>query len=163
MSDMQRREVFTSLASRFRKDKEVTLRPPYYEDISLFDKECLTCKEKTCVTFCEEEIICIDEKGRPYLEFKNSGCTYCDSCASACSKEVLNLLNKKQIDAQFSIDTKTCLSWNETICSSCLDVCDKRAIKFFGMFRPIIDISLCNSCGFCIAPCPSDAIAIKGV
>lgn len=164
MSTMKRRELFTSFSSRFTKNKEdAVLRPPYFSDYSLFDKECPVCKGKECSTFCEEEIITIDERGLAYISFQDSGCTYCDKCADACGKGVLAIEDKSNINAQVSISTHECLAWKDVMCSSCLDACDPRAIKFFGVFRPIVDMELCTSCGFCFSVCPTDAIIFKGV
>lgn len=162
MSDMQRREVFSSFASRFKKVENSAIRPPYNEDVTLFHQECPNCEDKPCVTVCEEDIIKIDEEGLPYISFQDSGCTYCDNCAVSCGKGVLSLTCKdKFIKATVSIVTSECLAWKEVVCSSCLDACDERAIKFFGMFRPTIQNDICTSCGFCRSVCPTNALAFK--
>lgn len=163
MSTMQRRELFTSFATRLKKNKAVCLRPPYFQDITLFDTECPSCTQKPCVSLCQEEIIFVNENGSPCLSFEKSGCTYCDKCAQACDNEVLKVEYKKIIEAKVTISTQTCLAWNETICSSCMDICDERAISFFGMFRPMVNIEKCTSCGFCYGVCPTNAVEIKGV
>ena len=58
---MQRRELFSSLASSIRgvpskQKQERLLRPPYNNDESLFLNECSKC-DGICATVCEEEII----------------------------------------------------------------------------------------------------------
>ncbi|MCK4875054.1 MAG: ferredoxin-type protein NapF, partial [Sulfurimonas sp.] len=102
---MQRRELFSSLASSLNRDKkqEKLLRPPYFGDESLFHNECSKCDAK-CATVCEEEIIKIASDKTPYLDFSKSGCTYCDECAIACEFGVLKLEEKKLINANISID-----------------------------------------------------------
>ncbi|PLY08880.1 MAG: ferredoxin [Arcobacter sp.] len=160
---MERRELFSSLTSSFQKKEQVEsiLRPPYYVNESAFHKECINCDGK-CSNFCEEHIIKIGEDKTPYLDFSNSGCTYCDECALACNEyNVLNIEDKKQINANISIDISKCLSWNQTMCFSCKDPCLDDAIEFIGMFRPEIISDKCTSCGFCIKTCPTNAIEIK--
>ncbi len=163
---MERRELFSSLASSFNKEardetkNNILLRPPYFQNESDFHKECINCNGK-CSNFCEEHIIKIGEDKTPYLDFTNSGCTYCDECAKACEYEVLNIEHKKQINAKISIDIIKCLSWNQTMCFSCKDPCLDDAIEFLGMFRPQIIDDKCTSCGFCIKACPTQAIEIK--
>ena len=158
---MQRRELFSSLASSIKGEKkqEKLLRPPYFNDESLFHNECNKCDAK-CATVCEEDIIRIADDKTPYLLFSKSGCTYCDKCAFACELGVLNIEYKKQIGATIFIDKKSCLSWNHTMCFSCKDPCLDRAIDFQAMFMPLIN-DKCTACGFCISRCPTDAIKLK--
>jgi ferredoxin-type protein NapF len=163
---MKRRELFSSLASSFKQKEEKLeiIRPPYFNDIDDFTKSCVTCEDKSCKTVCEnenEKIIIILENGTPALNFANSGCTYCDDCATACSKDVLKVEYKKNINVTFSIDVLKCMSWNKTMCFSCKDPCLDDAIKFLGMFRPEIDNDLCTACGFCVKVCPTDAISMQ--
>lgn len=161
----RRRGLFSSLTN-FLKDEpkkieEIIIRPPYWDEIGSFDKKCLSC-EGYCATFCEESIIFIDSKNKtPHLDFKKSGCTFCDACANSCPNGVLKKEYKKNIQVSIQIDILKCLSWNDTMCFSCKEPCLKDAIKFLGIFRPSIDENLCTSCGFCIALCPNDAIKIK--
>ena len=157
---MKRRELFSSLASSINKEKkqERVIRPPYFEDESVFLTNCIEC-DGICSTVCEENIIVIQEDKTPKLDFSNSGCTYCDECANACPHDVLLLENKKHIDAKIEIDILKCLSWNQTMCFSCKDPCLDDAIEFIAMFRPEIKDN-CTSCGYCIKTCPVDAIKI---
>ncbi len=64
----------------------------------------MECLEKPCSTSCEENIIEILEDGTPKINFSNSGCTYCDLCAISCQNGVLNIEDKKQIEAKIEID-----------------------------------------------------------
>ena len=152
-----RREVFTKI---FKKDKveEVIPLPPYYKDISDFRK-CIDC-EGECAKVCEEEIIKIVDK-KPILDFSKSGCTFCDECAKNCPYEVLKVENKNFVNVLMEIEILKCLAWNQTMCRFCLDVCDDRAIKFLGLFRPEIISDICTGCGFCVGVCPANAIKIK--
>ena len=160
---MDRRELFKSFTKPFKKDekKEIVIYPPYFLDIENFAKSCVTCEDKSCKTVCEENIIIIDENGIPKLDFNNSGCTYCDECAIACEKNVLDVKYKQNIQCDIKIDTIKCLSWNGTMCFSCKDPCFDNAIDFLGMFKPSINQYRCTSCGFCISVCPTNAILVN--
>lgn len=159
---MERRELFGSLFPSKKKEKETNvIRPPYYKNKDSFSKECISCEEKPCITFCQENIIVLDDNAIPILDFSNGGCTYCDECANACPKEVLSIEDKKEIDVVVEIEMLQCLSWNNTMCFSCKDPCLDNAIDFLGMFRPSINQDKCTSCGFCISVCPTNAISIK--
>jgi len=159
---MQRRELFSSLASSFNASKqEKPLRPPYFSDESLFHKECNKCDAK-CASVCEEDIIKIADDKTPHLVFSNSGCTYCDKCADACEYGVLNIESKKRLAAIISIDKNSCMSWGHTMCFSCKDPCMDNAIDFKAMFMPSINDN-CTSCGLCVSRCPTDAIRVKVV
>jgi len=155
--DSVRRGVFTPLSKKEKKP----IRPPYVLDCELFHQVCQGCVEKPCSKFCEEAIIFIDELGAPRLSFKDSGCTFCKACATSCPSEVLGVEGEAKIFAQVSIDTAKCLAWNGTMCFTCKDSCEPNAIKFFGLFRPVINED-CTACGLCVNPCPVDAIVLKG-
>jgi len=159
---MERRELFGSLASSLKGEKkqEKLLRPPYFKDESLFQSECHKCEAK-CATICEEDIIKIAEDKTPYIVFDNpNGCTYCDDCATACEFGVLNIEDKKHLNAIVTINKVKCMSWHHTMCFSCKDPCLDNAIDFAAMFMPEIN-DKCTACGFCINRCPADAIDIK--
>jgi len=157
---MERRELFSSLASSFKKEEkqENILRPPYFDDESIFLTNCIEC-DGICITVCEENIIIIQDDKTPKLDFSINGCTYCDECANACPNEVLTIENKKNIQARIQIDTSECLAWNDTMCFSCKDPCFDDAIDFVRMFKPTIN-DKCTTCGFCIKVCPTQAIKI---
>lgn len=158
---MERRELFSSLASSFTKKEkqEKIIRPPYFKNEEIFLTNCIECSDKKCSIVCEENIILILKNGTPAISFENSGCSYCDECANACEHEVLNLEDKKNINTKIEIDPLSCLSWNQTMCFSCKDPCLDDAIDFLAMFRPEINEN-CTSCGYCIKYCPTSAIKI---
>ena len=165
---MQRRELFSFLSSSLKgeekKEKMVLLRPPYYnnENENAFDRECQNC-DGLCATSCQEQIIIIGADKTPRLNLTQSGCTYCDDCATACVPGVLKLEDKKFINAGIRINESTCMSWQGIMCFSCKDPCLEDAIEFKAMFMPTIDQEKCTSCGFCISRCPSYAIDIKAL
>lgn len=157
---MKRRELFSSLFSPKKKENEVIVKPPYYSDLDSFHKECITCVDTPCITFCEENIIVLDEDKTPKIDFSLGGCTYCDECAKACPNEVLKVENKSLLNVNVEIDILKCMSWNQTMCFSCKDPCMDDAIEFLGIYRPSINTDKCTSCGFCISVCPTQAIKI---
>lgn len=159
---MQRRELFSFLSSQLKPkaEQESYLRPPYYREINAFDTECQKCGGK-CATLCQEQIIVISSDKTPSLDFSKSGCTYCDECAVGCEFGVLNMEDKKKIEADITINEKTCLSWMGVMCFSCKDPCLEDAIEFKAMFMPTIDMLKCTACGFCISRCPTLAIDVK--
>ena len=163
---MERRELFSFLSSSLKNEanveKEIILRPPYYDDIDAFDRECQKC-DGLCATSCQEQIIIISKDKTPALDLSRGGCTYCDDCATACESGVLTLENKTLIKANISISERTCLSWQGVMCFSCKDPCLEDAIDFKAMFMPTIDEDKCTACGFCIGRCPSNAINISKV
>ncbi|WP_324172562.1 ferredoxin-type protein NapF [Sulfurimonas sp.] len=163
---MQRRELFSFLSSSLKgegiKAEQTILRPPYFGDESLFQSECNKCEAK-CATVCEEEIIKIASDKTPYLDFSKSGCTFCDECVNACEFEVLNLEDKKNINAKVTINKSACLSWNGVMCFSCKDPCLDNAINFQAMFMPEIDHDKCTACGFCLGRCPAASIDFKEI
>ena len=169
MIDSSKREAFASFSTLLGRGKKETkpsiIRPPYAQNKALFDTVCLTCKDTPCVNVCEEEIIFLDENHTPCLLFTKRGCSFCEECAKVCPHEVLHVKpeEKAVIDAVVKIDVGHCIAWNGTICNSCSDVCLVKAIKFFGMFRPMVEMDKCNGCGFCYSVCPTNAIVIKGV
>lgn len=160
-----RRDFFKSFTkSLIQTNKEtlpIVVRPPYGLSESLFQNECPSCQSKACVTSCEEKIIFVGEDNTAQLTFATSGCTFCDACAEACEVDVLSLEHggyRDKIAADFLINTKSCVAHNGVICFSCKEPCIDDAILFNGLFNPVIDMSLCTGCGFCISVCPVDAI-----
>ena len=155
----KRRELFSSLGFSKKGQGSIKIRPPYFSDESDFDK-CIECDGK-CAIACEEKIINIQDDKTPILDFKKSGCTYCDKCALVCEYDVLKLENKKLINAKIKIDMLKCLSWQKTMCFSCKDICLEDAVKFLGLFRAEIDYEKCTNCGFCVKVCPVEAIKVE--
>jgi len=160
-----RRDFFRKLTKPISdiKEERVTplyIRPPYAKDLSLFDKECINCIEKSCAKVCDEKIIVIESSGTPILNFTKSGCTFCQDCATACELGVLSLEEGKEeiLNTTFLINKDKCMAHNGSVCFSCKEPCIDDAILFKGMFDPIIDIQKCTNCGFCLSRCPTNAI-----
>ncbi|NLK66151.1 MAG: 4Fe-4S ferredoxin [Campylobacteraceae bacterium] len=150
--------VDSSKRALFVRKKE-PIYPPYFSG----KFECLECDSKPCIASCERSLL---EFSDGVIKFSpnEKGCNFCDSCAVACEevgKNTLNLKFNKAINAKALIDINSCLSWNQTICYNCADVCNFKAIDFFGMFKPTIN-SNCTGCGECIGVCFANSINLKG-
>ncbi len=160
MSLMERREALKSLFGiKTSKKEESLLRPPYR---ALEFRECVKC-ESRCDSVCPEKIIKIAKDGSPFLDFRDSGCTFCDECAKHCALGVLSVEAKEpKIGVKIELDVASCLAWNKTMCFSCKDACNDAAISFLGLFFMQIDSDKCTRCGFCIPKCPVNAIRIGG-
>ena len=164
MLDAKKREAFASLTSLFKpktNQTKASLRPPYATKQESFETICLQCEEKPCISACEEDIIVLDAQNLPSLVFTKSGCTFCKKCALACPLGVLDEQADANIGASFKIDTQSCIAWKNVICNSCADVCDVKAIRFFGLLRPLLEASACTHCGFCYGVCPTNAIQYR--
>ncbi|NPA29971.1 MAG: ferredoxin-type protein NapF [Epsilonproteobacteria bacterium] len=162
MADSGRRRLFASLSAPFKEAPKLPnpIRPPYASDPSLFQTLCVECRDKPCVSACEESIIEPDAKGIPKLVFTQKGCTFCEACADACPAGVLSDKSLNFLDATVEIDILKCMAWHQVMCHSCKEPCLEDAIAFLGLFRPSIDPMRCTACGWCLSVCPSDAITI---
>jgi len=158
MIDKSKRTLFRRVSSPFKS----FIFPPYYEKKEDFLK-CIECESKDCLVACDEKIIHIENE-IPIIKFGINGCTFCDECAAACKKNVLNIKYKKEkLNCEMIINPSKCIAWNQTICFSCQDICEESAIIYNGLFNPVIDLKKCTGCGFCISVCPVGAIEVKPI
>ncbi|WP_104750854.1 4Fe-4S binding protein [Helicobacter salomonis] len=138
-------------------------REPFLIPLPYFNSEkaqdCLDCTGG-CASVCPEHIIIKKEATRPYLDFKERGCTFCRECVRECVQEhagVLEDTREDRIDTWVLLDSQTCLSYQGVVCFACKDACRDNAISFEGMFAPHIHAS-CTGCGMCAGVCPSQSI-----
>ncbi len=154
---MNRREFFTAFVP---SSKGVSIRPPYTDEKTDYSpcKEC----DAPCASECETGVITRDEEGFPVLSFIKTGCTYCERCAEVCPSGVISRDKPDRIRAQVLIDPKLCSAWKGVLCFSCKEPCIDNAIRFEGLYKPVIIADRCTSCGFCISVCPTGAIKVRG-
>lgn len=156
-----RRDFFASIVSlAIPKGKEEVPYRPFLPGFVVENAHmCVTCTSSACKNVCEEKIILREENAAPYLDFSRRGCTFCGECQRACEYDCFVAEPVTAIKAEIEIGILTCLAWNKTICRSCADVCNDKAIRFTGLWNPEIDSNACTACGFCIGVCPAYAIS----
>ncbi|MGD9717575.1 MAG: 4Fe-4S dicluster domain-containing protein [Sulfuricurvum sp.] len=156
-----RRGFFASLASLAKPKEDKPFHPLLPGFISEKSHQCHTCETSSCQQVCEEGIVVREEGGSPYLDFSRRGCTFCGECIQACENDCFVAEPVERLEATVEIGILNCLAWNKTICRTCADVCNEKAIHFTGLFNPQIDPARCSACGFCIGVCPAYTISVK--
>lgn len=155
MVDLKRRRLFSRAA------QQAPLRPPWAQQEALFIEHCTRCGD--CAAACETHIIKAGSGGFPELDFQQGECTFCQNCVSVCPTGALSLATETPFQSQIAI-SESCLALKGVMCRSCEDQCDAEAIRFTlqvgGVARPEINTDACTFCGACVAPCPTQAIAI---
>lgn len=149
--------IDSSKRALFTRKKE-SIYPPYFSG----KFECVCCETKPCIQNCDRNLL---EFTGGVIKFNvdKQGCNFCKKCALSCEevgKNTLNLKFDKTINAKAIINVNSCLSWNETVCYNCSDICKFKAIDFFGIFKPIINKN-CVGCGECLGVCFLDSISLK--
>ncbi len=96
----------------------------------------------------------------PYLDFAETGCTFCGRCDAACPASddhdsAATALGYAQLD------TARCLAWRQVLCLSCMGRCPLQAIQWDPRKRPSVDLARCSGCGACVGVCPEGAIAVQ--
>lgn len=157
-----RRGFFASLASLAtgKTHEGEAFHPLLPGFIPQNSEHCLTCVTSACKNICEENIVVREGSAAPYLDFSRRGCTFCGECQRTCEYDCFVAEPVTVIKAEIEIGILTCLAWNKTICRSCADVCNDKAIQFTGLWNPEIDSSACTACGFCIGVCPAYSISV---
>lgn len=137
------------------------VRPPWALTEMEFTDHCERCDD--CVDACPEGILEAGSAGFPTVEFALGACTFCGDCADVCRSGAFGPRDAAPWRVSISI-TEECMSAKGVTCRVCEGKCDQGAIAFSfagAGGKPDIDTAVCNGCGACVGPCPSDAINLQ--
>lgn len=156
---MQRRVFLKKICSPLEEQKGGLFALPYLENVD-YKSHCQDCQTHHCVESCEEGIIVITSDGVARVDLGRGGCTFCEACVQHCDSVLMPFnIGYKKIYARIELAIDQCLAWNKTLCYSCKDACEARAIVYQGLFYPEIQEN-CTHCGFCALRCPTQAISL---
>jgi ferredoxin-type protein NapF len=137
-------------------------RPPWALAEAAFAARCSTCGD--CLRACPTGILVAGEGAYPTVDFARGECTFCGECVTVCAA---GALNRETGQAAWSLQARigeACLAQRGVECRICGEACGASAIRFRprvgGVALPQFDETACTGCGACIAPCPSQAIAM---
>jgi len=169
------------------KGKKKPFRPPWALPEQHFIDFCTRCDK--CIDACFDELIVKGRGGFPQMDFNKGGCDFCEDCLNVCEASALKKLisspqssdsaidkTEEEVKQESSlppwhikanIDKTNCLSMNATICRSCGESCDSKAIKFElklgGVADPVLNLEQCTGCGACFSVCPVNVISLASV
>ncbi|MCP4326093.1 MAG: ferredoxin-type protein NapF [Psychromonas sp.] len=135
---------------------------PWIIDAKLFLENCSQCSD--CINTCPEKIIIKGDGGFPSINFELGECDFCGKCADICKEPIFTATTALPWFKKAHIN-QTCLANENIYCRSCGESCETQALTFqIGLSAvPQIDNELCNGCGACVAPCPTNAIEVKEI
>jgi len=150
------------------KKMELPLRPPGALDELEFLSTCTRCD--ACIQACPHHSILKKSMqgvsaGTPYVDPQKQGCHLCEDvpCVAACEPQALrmDLLQKGFRMGRASVNTEACITFRETVCTSCYDACPfpEVAIRIDQERHPEV-LDGCVGCGLCTKPCPASPKAI---
>ncbi|MDW7774630.1 MAG: ferredoxin-type protein NapF [Desulfobulbaceae bacterium] len=153
-----------SALSRSRPDTSPQeILPPWSAEDRDFLAQCDGCGQ--CAAACRENILIIDNNGRPQIDFSAGSCTFCGRCAESCKTGALSL--EDPYSSPWTVQafvTGDCLARNNVLCRTCAEHCDEYAI-IFSKTNPIAAPEIlpdrCTGCGACFSPCPVKAIEMR--
>lgn len=157
MLDASRRALFHG---RLRPKSEN--RPPWARPEAEFIDRCTRCND--CLKACPPAILLAGDGGYPTTDFAAGACTFCAACVAACRPGALSRHEAAAPWLYKAAVGPDCLPRHGVECRVCGDFCEAQAIRFpprlGGSPLPAIDAERCTGCGACVAPCPSQAIAV---
>jgi ferredoxin-type protein NapF len=135
---------------------------PWIKGGQHFVSECNQCGD--CLTVCPTQIIIKGDGGFPSIDFSRGECEFCGKCATICSKDLFEPITT-QPWLKKALINDDCLATKNVLCRSCGESCEQQALTFkIGISAiPEIDLTLCNGCGACFSPCPTQAIKIEQI
>lgn len=148
---------------RGRPRPKAEIRPPWALAEAAFIDRCTRCND--CLPACPQAILIAGDGGYPTVDFSRAECTFCGECVKVCRPQALLRDNDRAPWTIKALISDLCLARRGVECRVCGDFCDVRAIRFTprlgGSPLPEIATEQCTGCGACLAPCPSQAIAIR--
>jgi len=160
------RRTFLGVA---RQGQGSTLRPPWALPEQGFQERCSRCGD--CVSACPTRLLVAGGGGYPEADFNPRrapvGCTFCAACLDVCKTGALSRCDEQAAWSIGAVINGDCLASRQVVCYTCRDTCESDAIQFQwlvgGMAIPLVDSSLCNGCGACLADCPTQAIRVQSL
>ncbi len=148
----------------FRRKKSITTDNllPWIKESQNFLEKCTQCTD--CIKACPEQIIVKGDGGFPNIDFTKGECTFCGLCADSCNEDIF--VETTQVPwFKKAVIKESCLAEQNIYCRSCAESCEFEALFFkIGLSeKPQINLELCNGCGACYSPCPTQAIEIKEI
>ncbi len=150
---------------RTRRGDSFVHRPPHAIPESEFVVGCTKCD--ACIQACPPHAIFRTPEidgilaGLPIIDADSQPCIMCDDlpCVAACDPGVLRL------DAPLAmgvakIDSISCLAFQGTLCTVCVEGCPVENAITMEAGRPKIDADICTACGVCLYVCPAPGNAI---
>lgn len=112
VTDAQRRQILRG-DLRLRR---LPVRPPWALEEARFSATCTRCND--CVVACQEDLISAGDGGYPGIDFHAGACTFCGTCAEACSAGALR--SKQHIPGnawslRVTVNAQ-CLAVNAVVC-----------------------------------------------
>lgn len=158
MSENTRRSF---LRGRF-SERGGPLRPPWSLLESAFLNVCTRCGD--CVRACPTHILVARDGAYPGVDFTQGECTFCGDCVSHCANGALQRIEGRAPWSARAAIGEQCLARQKVECRICGEQCEAGAIRFppqlGGIAQPVLNQDRCTGCGACLAPCPTQAIAI---
>lgn len=150
------------LRGRFKEiEKPETIRPPWSDEASVA-QACTGCG--ACARSCPENIITMDRRHRPRVDFSAGACSFCAACVSACAEPVFAEPEGAAWRLTLSI-SDGCLARSGIYCRSCGDACAEGAILFQPRIGGGAEVTFvqadCSGCGACLSACPVDATSLS--
>lgn len=145
----------------FLRGRQLDIRPPWALEVEEFFKKCSGCHQ--CLVACPEGILSKDGFGYPLVDFRRGECIFCAKCEESCPEGALLNIGQEPWHHKAHI-AESCLNKKGTLCRTCGEECEARAINFplqdTGFARPLLDRERCTGCGACLRVCPVQAITM---
>ena len=144
---------------RARRGGSFVQRPPHAVPESEFLAGCTKCD--ACIQACPPHAIfrAPDSDGQlagfPIINSETQPCLMCDDlpCVPACEVGVLRLTADLAMGLA-CINPETCLPFNGTVCTACVERCPVEKALTIEAGRPVVHADSCTGCGVCLYVCP---------